>query len=231
MRRAGRALLNLLYPPLCLGCDRPARGGAPLCHRCLNRLERTGPGAAWEQIARRPEAQAVLDDAFCGWRFDKGGTLQNVQHAIKYRNRPRYGIRMGRILGDALTERPACRRVLHRAGLIVPVPLHQTRYLERGYNQSTMLGRGLGQVIGAEVESEALLRERATRSQTSLSHEERWRNVRGAFATSDAAQPVGRRVVLVDDLLTTGATAGAAAQALREAEAASVVLVTLALAR
>ena len=102
---------------------------------------------------------------------------------------------------------------------IVPVPLHRQRRLERGYNQSERLAAGLAAVLELPVEAERLTRPRPTRSQTALSKPERWRNVEAAFAVPDPGGVGGQRVLLVDDVLTTGATAVAAARALRSAGA------------
>lgn len=227
--RGGAALLDLLYPPLCLGCRRRvATSGEPLCPRCLQRLERADPETVQAQLEELSVARESLDGAFCLWRFDKGGALQQVQHALKYGNRPRYGVQMGRLIGEGLQA--SAPRLLP-ADLVVPVPLHRTRKLERGYNQSMQLARGLGDALDVPVAGTILQRSRATCSQASLNRSARWRNVQGAFAVSTPEAAAGRRFLLVDDLLTTGATAAAAAQPLKEAGAASVVLVTLAMAR
>src|SRR5690606_16767021 len=157
---------------------------------------------------------ADFDHAFALWLFDEGTTLQRVQHAVKYHNRPTLGVRLGRWIGEGLRE----RRV-PTPDLIVPVPLHRVRRLERGYNQSERLARGIADILDAEVDDDLLVRRRATRSQTSLDKQARWRNVAEAFALSDPAAVAGRRVLLVDDVITTGATVVAAAAPLREAGA------------
>jgi ComF family protein len=106
--------------------------------------------------------------------------------------------------------------------LIVPVPLHRSRERERGYNQSALVARGLGQILGVPVSPRALRRNRGTRTQTELSAEERARNVEGAFEVRDPGKVAGLRVLLVDDVLTTGATLDAGAAALRKAGARQV---------
>jgi ComF family protein len=128
-------------------------------------------------------------------------------------------------MGTALHEAPA----LEALDAIVPVPLHRTRRLERGYNQSAALARGLAEHLDAPCRPAWLTRPRPTRSQTHLSRRERWQNVAGAF---DVPQPLpnGCALLLVDDVLTTGATVTAAARVLRRAGAGSVHLATLAMA-
>jgi ComF family protein len=149
--------------------------------------------------------------------------LQAVQHAFKYGNRPRYGVALGRLLGSAFVE---------EANLpdgVIPIPLHRTRELERGYNQARMLAKGVAETLDRPLRDDLLARPSPTRSQTNLSREERWRNVRDAFAADDAC--ASGHWLLVDDVLTTGSTAVAAALTLTDAGANAISLATLALAR
>ena len=115
------------------------------------------------------------------------------------------------------------------ADLVVPIPLHRTRELERGYNQAATLARGVADALGCPLRPDLLTRPRPTRSQTNLSRRERWDNVRSAFdAPSDCQNGTW---MLVDDVLTTGSTATAAADTLKTAGADCVILSTLAMAR
>ena len=226
VRALGMGLLSLLYPPLCLGCGGRVAEQAPICSGCLARLERADAGLVQAQLNRLPDARHALDHAFVLWHFDKGGALQAIQHALKYGNRPRYGIALGRVAGAAYAKQHASKPTR-----VLPIPLHRTRYLERGYNQSAMLAIGVAQTLGADVLEEALVRHRATRSQTSFARSKRWTNVEGAFAIPNPEVVAGQSFLLIDDVLTTGATAVAAAQTLKEAGAVHVHLLALALAR
>lgn len=223
----GRGLLDLAYPPRCVHCgSRVAEAAYPLCPRCLATPEQAGAEAAEAQLARLPQAQGVFAGAFALWFLSKEGALEDVQHALKYRNRPRYGLTLGRLLGQAYRASGA-----PAADLVAPVPLHNVRRYERGYNQSAYLARGMAQALRLPSHAGLLRRTRATPSQTDLPRARRWSNVAGAFAVTDAAPLGGQAVLLVDDVLTTGATVTAAAQTLRAAGAASVALATLILAR
>ncbi len=223
----GSALLRLLYPPRCLGCGaRPTDDTAPLCRQCLNGLERADPGVVAAELARLPDATA-LNHGFALWYFDKEGALQQMQHALKYGNRPLYGRFAGRLLGDAWdAAHPA-----HRLDALVPIPLHRARRYERGYNQSRWLAEGVAETLGVAVRVDLLTRRRATRSQARLSRTARWQNVANAFIVAKPEKIDGKRLLLIDDVLTTGATAAAAARVLRNAGAEAVTLATLALAR
>ena len=150
------------------------------------------------------------------WGFDAGGTVQRVQHALKYRGRPSLGVPLGRLLGQAFERAvPAWR-----PDVVVPIPLSRLRELERGYNQSSGLASGAAEALGA-ASGTVLVRTRPTQSQTTLAFAQRWANVDGAFALAPEAAGglAGRRVLLVDDVLTTGATLLAATRPLRDAGA------------
>lgn len=224
VRDLGQGLLDVVYPPRCLGCGaRPELPQLPLCPTCLQSLERAPEMGVAARLDRLPVGAGVFDRALALWVFDKGGTLQAVQHALKYQNRPRYGVPLGRLMGEAFAERfPAPDGV-------VPIPLHRTRQLERGYNQSATLAEGVADALGCPVRSDLLSRPHPTRSQTGLSREERWRNVHDSFSANPAAAEGSW--LLIDDVLTTGSTAVAAGQTMADAGAETLYLMTLGLAR
>lgn len=229
VRAVAGGLMDLALPPFCLGCgDRVRSADTLLCFSCLRAADRADADDVRERLARLPEAGAAIDEAVALWIFDKGGFLQHIHQALKYGNRPRYGVYLGRILGCAL-EQALERRP--PPDVVVPIPLHRTRLYERGYNQSSYLARGVEAVLDLPIDEKAVERRTPTRSQTRLSRKERWRNLHDAFQVQDPAVARGRRILLIDDILTTGATAGAAAAALRASGAEAVELATLAIAR
>lgn len=199
-----------------------------LCLPCLKSVDRAELYEIDERLSRLPAARQAIDFAFSLWLFDKGGLLQDVHHALKYGNRPSYGRILGEVLGrsflDVWDDRPL-------PSLIIPIPLHRLRYYERGYNQSEMLAQGVSVATGIPLSTSVLSRRKPTRSQTRLSRKNRWANLAGAFDVAEAAAVEGQKVLLVDDVLTTGSTAGVAAQALKDAGAEYVHLATLAMAR
>ncbi|MEZ4700070.1 MAG: phosphoribosyltransferase family protein [Rhodothermales bacterium] len=222
---AGRALVDLLLPVFCVACGRAARTGAlPLCAGCARSMPRADLEAVREQLALLPERAGRPDTAFAMWSFVQDGPLQHLQHALKYGNRPVYGRALGGLMG------PSLRDHLASASLdgVVPIPLHRARLIERGYNQSHYLAQGIADALGLPPPMRDLRRARATRTQTRLGLTARWENVADAFVAGNGV--AGRRVLVVDDVLTTGATACAAALALREAGAEAVHLATLAYA-
>lgn len=223
-RTLGRGVLDLTYPPRCLGCGaRPESPKLPLCPRCLQSMERAPQMGIAARLDRLPVGRGIFENALALWVFDKGGTLQAVQHAFKYGNRPRYGVPLGRLMGTAYAENSPL------PDGVIPVPLHRTRELERGYNQSRMLAEGVADEFDRPLRTDLLTRQHPTRSQTNLTRKERWQNVHEAF-DADAAC-AGAHWLIVDDVLTTGSTVVSAAQTLMRTGATAVSLVTLALAR
>lgn len=224
----GTGLADLLFPPLCVGCDDrlPAlRPPLPLCPACRRTLAFAPADSLSERLQAQAQDAAVIDRCLALWTFDDGGILQRLQHALKYRDRPSLGLALGAEMARAWTA--AAHPLPY---LVTPVPLARVRLLERGYNQAERLAAGMSAALGVPIEP-LLVRARATRSQTRLSRPERRQNVEDAFRLADGSRDLGgRRVLLVDDVLTTGATTIAAARPLHEA-GARVDVALLALTR
>ncbi|MEM6644660.1 MAG: phosphoribosyltransferase family protein [Bacteroidota bacterium] len=226
-KKLGGALLDLVYPPVCLHCHaRVADGRHPLCPACLRLLERADPTALGAHLAELPLAPGTVHAATALWVFDKGGALQRVQHTLKYGNRPHYG----HILGEWMTEAVSDLQPEACYTGIVPVPLHRSRYLERGYNQAAMLAQGVATALEVPI-ADVLVRPHATRTQTKLDRSARWANVAEAFMLKRERPVANGTFLLIDDVFTTGATTAAAASVLHSHGARRVDLLTLAYAR
>jgi ComF family protein len=163
------------------------------------------------------------------------GRMREAIHALKYDRLYAVSTGLGRMLAEAIAQLAS---EAPQEMLVIPVPLHRSKYAQRGFNQSRALAVEALKFLGKShpawrltLASSTLLRQRATESQAGLTPPQRRRNVRGAFSVSDPARVTGQHVLVVDDILTTGATARAAAQALIEAGAASVWVATLARAQ
>jgi ComF family protein len=226
-------VLAVVFPSRCPACaaslQSPRRG--PLCETCWAAMPQHREPCCGCGVPLPPLGTA------CGrcrrglTPFSAGaslgpydGPLRVAVHELKYRARRRVAGR----LSETMLGLPRVRRLLAGADAIVPVPLHPRRKRKRGFNQSELLARELGDRAGIRTAAGALVRRKDTPPQTGLSAAARRANVRGAFAARHVSQVSGRTVVLVDDVLTTGATASACARALLAAGAREVRLLTVA---
>lgn len=209
-------LLDFLYPPLCLGCGARGRAGDLLCPRCLCDcvplpLTRDQSLAHIASLTTACDATMLL----VGWEYEHDGVIGRCIHALKYRRLHRAGTWLGAVLGERLVSEAqgGSRGMLDGQPLLVPVPLHRLKRIERGYNQSEVLCRGVAAECNLEWDNQLLYRRRYTTSQSAakLDQEARQRNVRDAFAVAPAraVDVRGRPLILVDDLVTTGATVSA----------------------
>lgn len=235
LRRVGRTVLDLFYPPTCLDCHAPVATADALCPRCFGRLRPiTAPYCPRLGIPFRHDpgpgalsAEAIADPP--PFERSRSAVLYNeVARAIV--SRMKYG------------DRPElagfCARLMHRAGhelwsddaVLVPVPLNRWRLLSRRYNQSTELARALGRLTGIAVEPSLVRRHRNTRQQVGLTRDARHRNVAGAFrAHPDLITRLkGHRVILVDDVITTGSTIAAITRTLTKAGVDKVDVISFA---
>ncbi|MBT6119732.1 MAG: ComF family protein [Rhodospirillaceae bacterium] len=235
--RFGTAVLDALLPARCLACPEPVGAPGALCPACWSALAFIAPplcaccGVPFEFEGQT--AHGVL----CGACVARAPVFARARSALRYGDGSRSLILRFKH-GDRTHAAPAFGRWLARAGaelladadVILPVPLHWTRLFARRYNQAALLAQALGRESGCPVLVDGLERRRRTPSQARLGRAGRARNVRGAFAVPAArrARIEGRRVLLVDDVLTTGATMEACARSLLSAGATAVDALTLA---
>ena len=234
--RVGRRALDFLYPPLCIGCRAQVGDPGNLCAACWQNIDfLDGPAC---RCCGLPFDLDPGSDTLCAACLAEPPAFDCARAVMRYDDKSR-----GPILAlkhaDRLDLVPAFARWLDRAGrslldesdVIVPVPLHRRRLWSRRYNQAVELARGLGALSGRPVEPMLLRRVRATPSQGAMpSAKARRRNMRGAFQVPSEQQMAAkdRAVLLVDDVLTTGATADACARALKRAGVRKVSVLALA---
>lgn len=231
-----RGLVDIITPPLCLGCGAQVMEPASLCTQCWSGLrfldhpvcDVMGTPFAYDQGEGILSAEALADPP--GWDKARAAVLfdehsKEIVHQLKYRDRAEAGIFMGRLMARAGSG------LLQEADFIVPVPLHRWRFWRRRFNQASYLAQRIARATPPKFEPGLLVRTRATAQQVGLSARERQRNVKGAFAVPFEAKAAigGKCIVLVDDVRTTGSTLRACTAALREAGATKIYVLTFAL--
>ena len=234
------ALVSVFFPSGCRICNNllTSASRVPLCEECLSSFERVAgtlceicgrPLPGWKEEPEQPLFCPACQDRT--YAFDRARSFALYENAIvrailllKFEQiEP-----LGTWFADRLAELVNSEANRLAADVVVPVPLHRERERERGYNQAALLSKPLAKRLRLPHKAVLLVRTRVRADKQVLSLEERWESVRGAFATRPGSQVDNLRVLLVDDVLTTGATLDACARALREAGAKSVVGLTVA---
>jgi ComF family protein len=203
----------LLFPPLCPACGRVMGSGEGfLCTACQWEMPLTGyEREADNPVARRFWGLVPVRSATALVWFTPESGFRRVVHTFKYGGRWGLARDMGRWFGRVLSEVDAYSGV----DVIVPVPLHFRKKLKRGYNQSEYIARGMSLSMERPVETRAVVRRTNNPSQTTTTHHhERWENVEGIFAVRRPELLKGKHILLVDDVMTTGATVGSCAEAI-----------------
>ena len=223
-----RDMIQLFFPDPCAGCGQPLpRAGIPVCPQCLHRLPRTG----FESMAVNPveklfRGRIPLQSACSLFYFSRGSAIQSMIHALKYHQAPELGHFLGRQMGEAL--RASGNYGNTRA--IVPLPLNRRKQQVRGYNQAERIASGMGEIMELPVLTDAVEKERVGQSQTRKNRTDRWQHMSGTFLARPEILAKYPELILVDDVVTTGATLEACGKALLDAGLAQLHLVTLAFA-
>ena len=220
---------SLLFPRCCVVCGSPLSRGEECLRTCCNiNLPRTGfhlrkdnpvECLFWGRIPGLKRASSFLF-------YRKGSDFRRILHLLKYGGYKELGEVMGRYMAAELSS----GGFFDGVDMIIPVPLHRKKQKLRGYNQSEWIARGIASVTGIPLCAECMIREKNTETQTRKSTFERWENVEGIFRLCDTVHFEGKHVLLVDDVLTTGATTVACASAFARVSGIRISVLTLAVA-
>lgn len=222
------SILNLFYPRVCAACGEALlKEEETVCLKCRYLLPRTG----YELNPDNPMMQSFygrtkLHAATACFFFAKSGKVQHLIHELKYKGNKDAGIFLGHQLGESIKEAPAFQGIDY----LIPVPLHPKRERKRGYNQSLLIAEGISEVTGIPIGSQYLYRTVYNETQTHKNADERFKNVQNIFEVRNADTLKGKHVLLVDDVLTTGATLESCAHQLQVIPGITISVATAACA-
>ena len=218
----------LIYPQICAGCGKSLyKAEGIICTLCRYQLPQTNFHLeADNPVSRAFWGRTNITAATAFYYFQKKSKVQELVHALKYRNRTEVGTTIGEWIGAALTE----SHNFNGIDTIVPVPLHPRRLRTRGYNQSDFIAAGISKAIKVPIINKVLIRSSYTGTQTKLGKFNRWENVKEIFQLKDPEAIKGKHILLVDDVITTGATLEACANVLLQIPQTKVSVAAMAYA-
>jgi ComF family protein len=196
--------LHLFYPHLCIGCGTDLlEKNNLLCYQCIEDLPKTH----FENINNNPVEKLFygrlnIESAYSEFYFSKGHTLQHLIHELKYKGNTDIGFYLGELMGYSLMNSSRFSSI----DIIIPLPMYRDKEIKRGYNQATILSKGISNVFQIPVDEKSVSRNKATATQTRKDRTERWLNVDQSFIINDRKAIEGKHILLVDDVITTGAT-------------------------
>jgi ComF family protein len=220
--------LSLIYPRHCEACAGNLFGHEQfLCNKCRLTLPKSNYHVNTDsQLIRTFSGRVPLANAGCYFLYEKSGKVQKLLHAIKYQEQKELGEHLGTLYGNDLSKEETFRNI----DVILPIPLHKNKLKARGFNQSEWFAQGLSKSLLKELDTTSLERITDTATQTKKKKYQRWENVEGIFKLQNENNLVNKHVLLVDDVVTTGATIEACWQALKHVEGIKISLVSIAFA-
>lgn len=225
-----KGLLNIWLPKQCFVCgDALVDGEEQICTSCMKKLPATGfQNYNANPVERRFWGRVKIKNAFSGFYYRKEQTLQKLIHAFKYHSNKEMAIALGRELGRMMLNE---KEKYTKYDYLVPVPLHPKKMKIRGYNQSQLIAQGINDVLGIPINNEILLRSQFSGTQTKRHKYERWKGVENNFAVGENYERwAGASVIIVDDVLTTGATIESCCQALEKIPELQIGVATIGVA-
>ena len=221
--------VSLFYPRICVCCGNSLwKHEKIICRACYFRLPKTNTHLeADNAVSRVFYGRVEVQNAASFLLFNKGNKVQRLIHQLKYKGRKDVGIWLGEEYGRVLGS----SALFSQIDAIIPVPLHKKKFMQRGYNQSEQFAIGLSRTMKVPVLNKVLIRTTATATQTRKGRYERWNNVKNIFTLCDPDRIAGAHVLLVDDVITTGATLESCITALLSANGTKVSVATIATAK
>ncbi len=219
--------INLIFPVHCAACgEMLMKNERIICSRCIYHLPRTDFHLDQDNpVARIFWGRIRIEQATAYYFFNKGSKFRRLVHELKYLGRQDIGVELGRAFGSELMKSG-----FRNVDVVVPVPLHKKKLRKRGFNQSECIARGIAEAMSKPIDTLSVIRAIDTATQTRRSRYDRWLNVECVFRITEPESLIGKHILLVDDVLTTGATLEACATAILEVEETKVSIAALAVA-
>jgi len=218
---------GLFWPDVCACCSTGLTHGEEyICNHCMYELPLTNFHKEHDNpVAQVFWGRAAVEHATANYFFRKGNQVQKLVHQVKYRGQKEMGAVLGRTMGKSLRDSS-----FNEVDIIVPVPLHPQKLRKRGYNQSEWIARGVAEMLEKPIDVQTLVRRIFTATQTRKKRYDRWENVDSGFGLTTHDTFTGRHVLLIDDVITTGATLEACIHAVLSAPGTKASVATLAFA-
>jgi ComF family protein len=228
LRKLSNQIFSLFYPNLCAGCHNDlVNHEKTICLSCWETLPKTNFHTREKNpIEQKFWGKINIQHATSFYYFNKEGCLQEILHALKYRKQFEVGVLLGQKMGVDLSYASWIKDI----DVIIPIPLSKEKMRFRGYNQSESIAQGLSTVLNIPINTVAVSRTKNTESQTNKNISERFENVKDAFAVVDKEKLQNKHVLLIDDVLTTGATLEACAREVLTIENCKISIATIAYA-
>jgi ComF family protein len=221
------SFFDFFLPRVCPACNNKMNYEEQcICADCFSKIEAASPERLLSEYRRKFEGKNIISGFTSLFVFKKDEELQHIIHSIKYQKRFQNGIFLGKVMGVDLADKIAEWEV----NLLLPVPLHRLKKAERGYNQSYYIAKGLKKILNIEACSSAVKRARYTQSQTTMNIAERAENMADAFKVTGRKKISGKNILLIDDVITTGATTSECGRVLLAAGANKVYAASVAIA-
>ena len=220
--------ISLIYPHLCAACGEVLlKNEKTICTSCLFHLPKTN----YHKYKDNPVSKTFwgrmnIESAAAIYYFTKSGNVQNMIHEFKYKGDKKIGSYLGKMYGNELKH----SEIFNNIDIIIPIPLHPKKEKKRGFNQSEIFADGLSISMHKPVDTISLIRTYSSESQTRKSRFNRWENVKEIFSIQHPENLINKNILLVDDVITTGATIEACGSLLLEIEGVKLFIVSIAVA-
>ena len=220
-------IFDFILPRFCCSCKlKLSHDQETMCGACLSKIQRSTPTRLQREFDRKFLGKKVIAEFYSPFVFEKDKELQHAIHALKYDKKFPVGIFLGKVLASEIKKHLSNWQF----DLIIPIPLHQLKKAERGYNQSYYIAKGVGSKLKVGVSDRTVKRIKYTESQTTMNLNEREENISGAFKLLHKNAIRGKNILLIDDVITTGATISECGRILLEAGANKIYAASIAIA-